>query len=133
MKRDLIFVLSLCLVVASITIGCKKIRPGCILSEKASPVLSNVIVKKAACKKPEVILAGVTDFCNNGLGLCRDEVKQTGPIAAIVCPMLGSFGKTQLAAMLEKNDLLKRGECDPNVAASSIVDPLVAGCTMLPF
>lgn len=127
--RILFFVLPLVVALS----GCKKIKPGCILAEKASPPITDFIVKKAACKKPEVMHQAVLSFCNNDLGLCKDDVKQTGPIAAIICPIIGSYGKVALEKKLSESDLLKRAECDPNVAASSIADPLIAACMALPF
>lgn len=104
--------------------ACKAFRPGCLVVKVAAPPLARVIVKGAACKKPEVILRGVTSFCNNELGLCRETVKQTGAIGAIVCPILGEFTKDRLTKLLEKSQLLKDGDCDPAVGAATLVDPI---------
>lgn len=136
MKIEIAWNLSIVAVVAAAVFaigGCKKIKPGCVLAEKGAPPIADFISKKAACKKPEVMRAAVLDFCNNDLGLCKDDVLTTGPIAEIICPILAAYGKDALAKKLGEKEIMKRAECDANVGAASIVDPLLVACRLFPF
>lgn len=116
-------------VLATLVLSGCKLSPGCLASKAVSKPLAGFIVSTAACKKPANVERDVLAFCNNSLGLCKDP-QPTGPIGTVVCPLIGMYAKPKLAPLIESK-LKADWECDPNVAAATIVDGLVAGCELL--
>ena len=84
--KNLLFVYSIVFALTLFSmIGCSSIKPGCIAEEKIVDVGTSGFVVGLECDEPDAVRADVKAWVDS-IGLCK-EVKQTGPIADVVCPI----------------------------------------------
>lgn len=107
----------------SLTSGCAALKPGCLISEKASAVATDAIVSALECDNMFAVKSDMDELFKEDLGLCK-----TGPIANAVCPMMS---KTVLD-FVAQNGIPRTWSCSASVLKERFGTLLTETCRKLP-
>lgn len=115
---------------AMISLTSCKFKPGCIIEDKATKVISAGISKVAECGRPDLVQEDILAGFQTTIGMCKKELP-TGPIGMVVCPLISQWAVNQFAEQEKVAYYLKRWECTAKNAKQSAVTLLTTGCVAL--
>jgi hypothetical protein len=104
--------------------GCPVI---CNLAKTTAKGIVDYVGPKWKCTHQDVMLADVLGWVKQ-TPICEKDKLPEGPIASIVCPILGTIIQPLLGTLPPAS-----WGCDPSLVGADAVQFLVDACKMLPF
>lgn len=109
--------------VMAMTILITSCKWGCEAEKIAVYGISTAIVSQLQCTNVAAVQADVRKIVEKA-GLCEKK----GPIADLVCPVIGEIVVSQLA-----NQVPATWQCDTSSAQKNLKDVIVTACKLLPI
>lgn len=108
--------------------SCSLFKPGCIVQNQGTALVTGVIVAQLQCTNTDAVNASVLSAFEK-LNLCPAGSPKEGPIANAVCPAVSQLAVNFLA----DNVIPAAWGCTATSATTALQNAITAACQKIPY